>query len=228
MPSTTDPFGLLEMGWIKNVTGRLPCDGGCMIEARLRCGDSVVDQAGMFSWAVRDDDSDIMEYRYLGSGVPLSDASPTSAASPRSALLSSKDTNPKDAIGARKAKVSVIPSGVMYELGLAMLEGALKYGRHNYRAAGVRASVYYDAAMGHLMDYWEGQDIDPDSGLSHLVKAMASLAVWIDALQQGMCEDDRPPRSKVHKADFNAAAAEIIDRYAGKNPHHYTIKDEMK
>lgn len=136
-----------------------------------------------------------------------------------------KDSNPKDAIGSKKAKLSVVPAGVLFELGLAMLEGTCKYGRHNYRGVGVRASVYYDAAMGHIMDFWEGEDIDAESGRLHLVKAMASLAVWIDAIQQGKCIDDRPPRSKVHKSDFNAAAAAIIERYAHVNPKHYTIED---
>jgi hypothetical protein len=136
-----------------------------------------------------------------------------------------KESNPKDAIGSRKAKLSVVPSGVLFALGNAMLEGTCKYGRHNYRGVGVRASVYYDAAIGHLFDWWEGQDVDPESGELHLVKAMASLAVAIDAIQQGMMHDDRPPRSKVFKSDFNTNAAAIIDRHKDKNPRHYTIAD---
>jgi hypothetical protein len=138
---------------------------------------------------------------------------------------SQKDTNPKDAIGALKAKFSTIPTGVLFDVGLAMLEGMCKYGRHNYRVAGVRSSVYYDAAMGHLADWWEGQDIDPDSGLSHVTKAIASLVVLRDAMMQDMLTDDRPPRSKVYKSDFNHKAREIIERYAQVNPKHYTIKD---
>lgn len=67
-----------------------------------------------------------------------------------------KPTNPKDAIGSKKMHVSTVPAQVVGELGLAMLEGACRYGRHNYRIAGVRASVYYDAAMRHLMSWWEG------------------------------------------------------------------------
>lgn len=163
----------------------------------------------------------------------------TAAEAPRNACLSfskwqpvalpaarqSKDTNPKDLIGVRKAPLSVIPAGVLFDIGLAMHEGAVKYGRHNYRVAGVRASVYYDAAMGHLADWWEGDDIDLDSGLSHVTKAMASLVVLRDAMMQGKLTDDRPPRSKVFKRDFNAQAGEIIDRYADRAPRHYTIAD---
>jgi hypothetical protein len=107
-----------------------------------------------------------------------------------------KDTNPKDAVGIKKAPMSTIPATVLCELGVAMLEGARKYGRHNYRTSGVRASVYYDAVFRHMVQWWEGEDIDPDSGLSHITKAIASLVVLRDAMVQNMFEDDRPPKSK--------------------------------
>lgn len=58
---------------------------------------------------------------------------------------SAKPSNPKDTVGIRKAPMSTVSAAVMAEVGVAMLEGAAKYGRHNYRAVGVRASVYYDA-----------------------------------------------------------------------------------
>src|ERR1035438_3531894 len=82
-----------------------------------------------------------------------------------------KDSNPKDSIGIKKVALSCVSAPVLMEMALGMQEGAMKYGRHNYRVIGVRASVYYDATMRHLMAYWEGEDIDPDSGLSHLSKA---------------------------------------------------------
>lgn len=139
-----------------------------------------------------------------------------------------KDTNPKDMIGSRKAKLSVIPAGVLFDLGNAMTEGMAKYGRHNYRVAGVRSSVYYDAAMGHMMDWWEGQDIDPESELSHVTKAIASLVVLRDAMLQGTLQDDRPPRSIVFKPDFSKMTGQIIDRHKDKAPRHYTIADQVQ
>lgn len=107
--------------------------------------------------------------------------------------MESKETNPKDAVGIKKVPASTVPARWVMEVGLAMLEGARKYGRHNYRVAGVRASVYYDAARRHLDAWWEGQDIDPKSGLHHLVKASACLAVIRDAMYNNNWEDDRPP-----------------------------------
>ena len=136
-----------------------------------------------------------------------------------------KATNPKDAVGIRKAPMSTVPAPVLAEVGVAMLEGASKYGRHNWRVAGVRASVYYDGVMRHLMAWWEGEDIDPDSGLSHVVKAITSLTVLRDAMLQEMWTDDRPPRAAEFYPRLNQAAGEVLDRYADKKPTHYTIKD---
>lgn len=134
-----------------------------------------------------------------------------------------KPTNPKDALGIRKVPWSTVPARVVAELGLALLEGAVKYGRHNYRAVGVRSSVYYDAAFRHLAAWWEGQDLDPDSGLSHVTKAIACLVVLRDSMLQGNLNDDRPP--PVSDADswvarLNALAGEVLDRYPDPKPSH--------
>lgn len=109
-------------------------------------------------------------------------------------MSDTKPSNPKDAVGVKKVPMSVVPAPVLGELAVGMLEGARKYGRHNYRSIGVRASVYYDAATRHLMSFWEGEDIDPDSGLSHVTKAIASLVVLRDSMMRGNWVDDRPPR----------------------------------
>lgn len=114
--------------------------------------------------------------------------------------LSVKDTNPKDAVGTKKwRQYCTIPTTIIWELGVAMLEGARKYGRHNYRIAGVRASVYVDAAKGHIDQWWEGEDIDEESKLNHIIKAIASLAVLRDAMIQDRWVDDRPPKTDLDK-----------------------------
>ena len=139
--------------------------------------------------------------------------------------MDSKLTNPKDMIGTRKAPMSTVPANVMAEVGVAMLEGACKYGRSNYRVAGVRMSVYYDATIRHLFSWWEGEDIDPDSQLSHITKAITSLVVLRDSMMQGMATDDRPPRSVKFYAGLNDAAGVMLDKHADKSPRHYTIDD---
>lgn len=140
-------------------------------------------------------------------------------------MSETKDTNPKDACGIRKAPFSTVPGPFVAEVGLAMLEGALKYGRHNYRAAGVRASVYYDAALRHLTAWWEGQDIDPESGMSHLIKAAACLAVLSDSMRRGNWTDDRPPSVDGDwVGELNAKAKALLDKYPNPLPAHVKAK----
>lgn len=88
----------------------------------------------------------------------------------------------------------VLPWRVVLEMALGMMEGGRKYGRHNYRAIGVRASVYYDSTMRHLADYLAGKPVDHESGLSHLSKALSSSSVLLDSMVKGNWVDDRPLR----------------------------------
>jgi len=126
-----------------------------------------------------------------------------------------KPSNPKDLLGIKKVPLSTVPTGPLYELALAMLEGGRKYGRHNYRSVGVRASVYFDAAKRHIDDWWEGQDIDPDSGLHHLAKAIACLFILRDSMLMENWEDDRPPQypNKLNMQLLNKLTEEIIKKY---------------
>jgi hypothetical protein len=131
--------------------------------------------------------------------------------------MTQKDTNPKDAIGQAKWRVSTtIPQTVMWEVGVGMLEGAMKYGRHNYRVAGVHASVYVDAAKGHIDQWWEGENTDADSGLSHITKAICSLVVLRDAMIQDMLTDDRPPKASLDDVRSNLQG--VVDRLREKYP----------
>jgi hypothetical protein len=143
--------------------------------------------------------------------------------------LNSKDTNPKDAVGTKKAPISTVPAQVMLEVGLALLEGARKYGRHNYRIAGVRASVYYDAFYRHMGAWWEGEDIDPDSGLSHITKAMACLVVLRDSMLIGNWVDDRPPKLPAGWVQgLNEKAAKLIEKYPDAKTPYTALNQEAK
>jgi dATP/dGTP diphosphohydrolase len=131
-----------------------------------------------------------------------------------------KESNPKDAFGVRKVGLSCVSTPVLWELAAAMAEGAAKYGRHNYRAVGVRASVYYDAAMTrHLGAWWEGQDDDPDSGINHITKAIASLVVLRDSMIRGNWVDDRPPKSDPDILDeMNSRIEALAIKYQNPKP----------
>lgn len=134
-------------------------------------------------------------------------------------MPNTKDTNPKDAIGTRKLAFSNLPWRAMAGPILAMLEGSLKYGRHNYRPAGVRASVYFDACFRHMTAWWEGENVDPHSGLHHVDKAIASLLVLRDSMLHGNWGDDRPPRVRSGWIEHsNAVAKRMIGEVPDPKP----------
>ena len=139
-----------------------------------------------------------------------------------------KSTNPKDIIGIKKAPLSTLSCAVLYEMGLGMLEGARKYGRHNYRVMGVSATVYYDAALRHIMDWWEGEDMDTDSGLNHITKALTALMVLRDSMLMGNWIDDRPIQNPINMSKLNEKAAAVIEKYPDCIPPFLQIDKEEK
>ena len=141
-----------------------------------------------------------------------------------------KDTNPKDVLGMSKMPMSTLSGPVLGEVSIAMLEGSLKYRRHNCRIAGARASVYYDAAFRHLSSWWEGQNDDPHSGISHVTKAIAGLMVLRDSMLQGNWVDDRPPKATNQDwvEDMNARARDLLEKYPDAEPPYTELDVEQE
>lgn len=141
--------------------------------------------------------------------------------------MTTKPTNPKDAIGANKLPLHLWPTTATVLGSLGLLDGMLKYGRSNFRAVGVRASIYYDAAFRHLNAWFEGEDTDPDSGLPHLAHALACLAILVDAEAAGKLTDDRMVAGGYRDLvdSLTPHVARLKDLHAGRDPKHYTIAD---
>lgn len=134
-----------------------------------------------------------------------------------------KPTNPKDAIGSDKLPLHLWPETATVLGSLALLDGALKYGRGNFRVVGVRASIYVDAAKRHLNRWFEGQDTDPDSGLPHLAHALACIAILVDAKEAGKLNDDRPfPGGYLYLVEeMTHHVKRLKELHKDKNPLHY-------
>lgn len=120
----------------------------------------------------------------IGSDFSHSEASPC--------LIHPSD--PKGAEGAKKAPLGLIPPQAEIEAAWAHAEGAKKYGPWNWRKTGVNSMTYASAIKRHLNAWIDREDIDPDSGLSHIAKIIASCNILIDARHHGTLTDDRPPK----------------------------------
>lgn len=144
--------------------------------------------------------------------------------------IDAKPSNPKDAIGSKKLDLSLAPATLQVMAATAFLEGALKYGRYNWRIAGVRASIYVAALLRHVFKWYNGQDHDTTTRVHHLDNAIACLAIMRDAELYGKLNDDRPPapdRDAMAKLIDSQAdiVAHLQKMFAVHNPHQYTIAD---
>lgn len=140
-----------------------------------------------------------------------------------------KDTNPKDAIGSTKLDMGLVPDTLIVYAAMSFLEGALKYGRFNWRIAGVRASIYNAALERHRMDWWNGEDTDPVTRVHNLASIIACAGILLDAELCGKLTDDRPPRAPVAELIDHAPGlvAHLKDLFKDYNPHQYNIEDSL-
>lgn len=142
-------------------------------------------------------------------------------------MLDTKLTNPKDAIGATKLPMGAVPDTLVVEASMAFLEGALKYGRYNWRVAGVRASIYHDAMRRHTAKWWNGEDMDSATKVKHLASVIACAGILLDAELCGKLTDDRPPVAPI--GDLIGAHDETIkhlkELFKDHHPHQHSIQD---
>lgn len=136
--------------------------------------------------------------------------------------------NPKDIVGANKVPLHLWPTTATALGSIALLNGALKYGRSNWRVVGVRASIYHDACLRHMAAWFEGEATD-EEGIPHLASALACLAILVDAEACGQLRDDRqvPGGHRHHIDSLTPHVARLRALHEGKTPKHYTITDSL-
>ena len=102
------------------------------------------------------------------------------------------DNNPKTKFGIQKVPLHLVPPSAIIYMAKAYGDGAKKYGAYNWRTTSIASSVYYAAALRHLMAWWDGEQVAADSGLPHLAHALACLGLLVEGTEVGNLVDDRP------------------------------------
>lgn len=136
------------------------------------------------------------------------------------------EMNPKDRVGSDKLPLHLWPTTASAMGCVALLNGALKYGRSNWRAIGVRSSIYYDACSRHLAAWFEGEDAD-EEGVPHLASALACLAIVVDAQAAGKLIDDRqyPGGHRRLIDSLTTQVARLKSLHSDRSPRDWTIHD---
>lgn len=135
--------------------------------------------------------------------------------------------NPKDALAGLKMPIDLVPDSLEILASLASLEGALKYGKFNYRARPVRMSVYIAALKRHVVRMNNGEWLDKKTKCPHISNIIKCAAIIGDAWLHGSLIDDRPPfnRGLLKLMDNSEGTIKHLQKiFAGHNPVQYTQK----
>ena len=90
--------------------------------------------------------------------------------------------NPMELAGSKKPVIwKVMPRWIVLLVGRVMSVGAAKYGIFNYRDSNVSAMTYVDAIERHMQLWQDGEDLDDETGVSHLASVIASCSILLDA-----------------------------------------------
>lgn len=115
-------------------------------------------------------------YGYSGYGVPHShydlatDKPPVDINGLEVAEVRATDAETGAQKGRKPEEYALIPVGALADIARVYGYGARKYSPNNWRK-GYPWSWSYSALQRHLNAFWDGEDLDPESGLPHLAHA---------------------------------------------------------
>lgn len=92
--------------------------------------------------------------------------------------------------GAKPAMFDQIPSGPLWELATLYGYGARKYSPNNW-CKGYSWRLSFAACMRHLWAFWRGEDIDPESGMKHVIHAAWHCFAMAWFMDHRRSHDDR-------------------------------------
>jgi hypothetical protein len=90
----------------------------------------------------------------------------------------------------QKPMVDLLPTLALLGVSQVLTFGAKKYAPHNWRK-GLKYSRLLAASMRHIFAFVGGEDLDPESGLSHIDCATCSLLFLSELQKTGGGTDDR-------------------------------------
>ena len=96
----------------------------------------------------------------------------------------------KSSESAAKPRLDLVPWPAVEQIAEVLTYGAAKYDDNNW-ARGARWGRYFAAMCRHLFAWWGGENLDPETGLSHLAHAGCSLLFLMSYQRNGWGTDDR-------------------------------------
>lgn len=112
-----------------------------------------------------------------------------------------------------KPRMSLIPNLALKEIAKVLTFGAKKYDSHNWRK-GLNYSRVMDALLRHLGEFMDGEDLDPETGLSHIAHAACNVIFLLTFILEGRSDlDDRFLRKEVIRPSLLDTIQKEVDYY---------------
>jgi len=95
--------------------------------------------------------------------------------------------------GVKPQRYDLLPKPALDAISEVLAFGAEKYASHNWRR-GYEWGKSYSALMRHMTAHWDGETLDPESGLPHLAHAgchITFMLTWLAEQGEGGEFDDR-------------------------------------
>jgi len=102
----------------------------------------------------------------------------------------SKTGSPALKFDQEKPRMELLPTKPLLGVSRVLTFGAKKYAAHNWRG-GFEYSRLIGAALRHITAFNDGEDLDPESGESHIDHALCTLMFLSEQVHAKTGTDDR-------------------------------------
>ena len=93
--------------------------------------------------------------------------------------------------GQKKARFDLIPGDALWEVAEVYGAGAAKYEDRNWEK-GYPWSLSFAALQRHSWQFWNGEDVDPESGVAHMASVAFHALALLAFMKRHADFDDRP------------------------------------
>lgn len=119
-----------------------------------------------------------------------------------------------------KPKMHLLPPKATLEVAKVLTFGAQKYNEENWRKLDNLQDRYSSGALRHIFAHIDKEDLDPESGLSHLAHAICCLMFKLEIeLENGTSKEKElrePNRREPRARDFSFESDRLIDESYNK------------
>ena len=112
-----------------------------------------------------------------------------------------------------KPRMNLLPPKAIVEISKVLTFGAAKYDAENWRKLDDLQNRYTAGALRHIFAHMDGEELDPETNLSHLAHAMCCLLFKLEIeLENAQSEEERPREtdSAEHTARDQSFESDIL------------------